>query len=80
MAELFGVDARHVDVAILYGIGMKDRAQHIARELRPINRVEASLPGYDTTDSTNYDLSFSGPGPGAFKDMNPTSEELFSHE
>lgn len=28
-------DARHVDVAILYGMGMEDRAQVIARKLRP---------------------------------------------
>ena len=28
-------DARHVDVAILWGLGMKDRAHHLAKELRP---------------------------------------------
>ena len=28
-------DARHVDVAILWGLGMKNRAHHLAKELRP---------------------------------------------
>lgn len=32
----FGPDARPVDVAILYGLGQKDRAQQIARKLRPV--------------------------------------------
>lgn len=31
----FQPNARPVDVAILYGLGQKDRAQHLARELRP---------------------------------------------
>lgn len=32
-------DARPVDVSILYGLGMEDRAQHIARELRTVRYI-----------------------------------------
>jgi hypothetical protein len=28
-------EVRHIDVAILFGLGQKERAQQVARELRP---------------------------------------------
>lgn len=39
-----GPDARHVDVAILYGLGMENRAHALAKQLRP-KQVELSAEG-----------------------------------
>lgn len=50
-------DLRHVDVAILYGLGQKDRAQHVARKLRP----PKLLDGYQTgvaIESTHSGYNF----------------------
>lgn len=41
---------RPVDVAILYGLGQKDRAQYIARKLRP---PKLGVPNLDVNVSTS---------------------------
>lgn len=38
-----GPDARHVDVAILWGVGMERQAHALAKELRP-NRTVVGTP------------------------------------
>ena len=45
-----GPDARHIDVAILWGLGMKNRAQHLARELRPKRVVVGSNSTLNDTE------------------------------
>ena len=42
-------DARHVDVAILYGLGQEERAQHLACQLRPAKHY-VGLPDGDGVD------------------------------